>query len=1780
MRQTNIFRLCQGKKKLMLCIMLLFFSCITSMLLADMPVQNVAVNTTFPGNGNKINAGGTINLGVSWQGDSKPFTAKFKKGSNTLLSESAIQNTSTSTAISAASWGDTNGAADSVSVEIVDNGGRSATGVSQSFIIDLTPPTLSATVTNGPNFSQSSSVRIQITSNEEINAPTVSCNGTGAAMEGSLTTGTSFVYNLPLNESFSNGQHTITVEATDTSEPAGSANRGTTTTTFMVGTSSTGETKIESCNPPSPTNSPSIALSGTAPEGTNVIKLLDGTQEVANSSSPGTSWTLTIQPQEGEHSYVAVSYDTLNQEISRSSAFTVKVDRTAPSVPSFSSEGIPAQTNAENYTFSVSVDNLDTEVSPPVYLQAYNNGSTAGSRINVTSSPVTVVVPLSEGTNNITFRTTDAAGNQSENSAAVTINKSGLTTVTILSIMVDDYSVPVPTASMLGSGNHTMTIGLNQECDNTSVPTVEVICGGGSKIIVTPTWGEDKKTITGTFTIPTNGGAAVDGAATVSIKDIKDTFGNTVSPYERADSFNIDSTPPTSSFSSNNTIYVSNNNTTVSLGGTVVDNEGGSGIDFLELFENVNGTMTSRGRVPLQTGSPSPWTYSYDASQLEAGEHAIVTQATDRALPYPGNSENITGKTGITLFVDTVLPGVERISFNNTGVDINTYPQPVIIASDITRIVAVASDTGSGPDLTSSNFIFTITGPNGEITGEKTNNGINTIYFDFPVLTASGDYTITVTPVDKAGNTGETQTRTFTLNKSAPDAAVYYPPSQAVANKTVPILASNSVRVELTNSATTNAGATPSYTSSTISVKYNGVEVGEKNNNVTDALEAILHEGDLKTDGSHDGNYYITVIPHSTTGVVGNTLTSNFIYDTLPPVVIEASPSIKTEEVWFGLNQPELSITLSDAPKDIIENYRGQYPSTATEPVMPGDTSWYNGNGSGVNLNVSSFTWKMDGTSSSEHSMSGTKLSTKSPTLPENQTAGVANVEVTMVLADNVNQGETIPNSYTIVKTYKFDYLAPTVKITTEKGKKYCKNILNIKGAVTDTGDDENLQVTKLEYSEKENVWVEVTVEDLPNKNASFSVPLDISTKSDGTYTVKLRATDRAGNISSEKEFSYVVDRTPPSAPDLTIPLSDYTVNKRSQNFKWTSVTDATSYIFQVSDDSSFNNVLNHQVSTEYPGLKGFVNNKTDASFSLPKDGTYYWRVASLEKCEDGFNISEFSESRKVIIDTVKPYILSVTPSPSSSNKVSTGMVTFTIRFSEPIDSTIDLSATLSSAGGQVMKIEKVNCTGDTWVGTTVIPKNNSAVYDGNAVITVESAADLAGNTMIADNSHVIVINTGPAFTTKIFSNPANDFEITIITKSSESLQAAPSVIVRQNSVKTPITMNFLKDKFYSGSYKIDKESPGSAYINISGTDLYGMVGTSIVEFIVADLNASSRLNITSASGRASLKAAESSTFTPTSIYVIGREMLESPFTNQEQTISSSLRASAGVRASVSKKKDSELVGILGLDEVGPSTTKLKKCMLYTADVNGEAIDNSIADKIHIYRQDSKGNWIFQGGELKNYKISAQITGLGRLALMSDITAPKMSSITPSNLTKLNTNYPEIKGQFIDNGSGLLSDSFKLYIDGLEVKNVEMTKDGSFSYQTKKPLKEGKHEIKCEVSDKAGNNLVRAVTIEAPAELRVGEFSPYPNPARGNHIRFAYNFGAVPESASLKVYDSAGHLVTKFGPEDFYRQSGLINWDLTNKKGKKVANGTYIYRLEIVANGQKISRRGKFAILR
>jgi hypothetical protein len=65
----------------------------------------------------------------------------------------------------------------------------------------------------------------------------------------------------------------------------------------------------------------------------------------------------------------------------------------------------------------------------------------------------------------------------------------------------------------------------------------------------------------------------------------------------------------------------------------------------------------------------------------------------------------------------------------------------------------------------------------------------------------------------------------------------------------------------------------------------------------------------------------------------------------------------------------------------------------------------------------------------------------------------------------------------------------------------------------------------------------------------------------------------------------------------------------------------------------------------------------------------------------------------------------------------------------------------------------------------------------------------------------------------------------------------------------------------------------------------------------------------------------------------------------------------------------------------------------------------------------------------------------------------------------------------------------------------------------------------------------------------------------------------------MKIYDTAGHLVANLS-DSFNAANGRANYDLTNRKGKRIANGVYFYKLKATKNGKSFSKTGKFAVLR
>lgn len=1792
MRQTNAGILqCNHLISRVSMLILLVVLAGTGPLLADISGLSLQVNSS--GGASRINGAGQVTLSATWSGDTPPFSAAFKLGGagGSTLGTEATSSPQATYVVQGAVLGH---GSKSFSVTVLESAVPGAVAVNQggnqSVEVDLEPPTLNAAITNGTVFANNQTVRIQISStNENIRKPTVTCNGVEANMEGSLTEGTSFVFNLPLSSAFTNGNYTVQISARDTSEPAASANLSNTTVSFQVGTAASGNTTISAASPPSPTNSASVTLNGTCPSGTTQVEILRDGSSASTVSVSGTDWSVVLNPPEGTNNYVAVSKDINGTEISRSSAFQVIVDRAPPAKPVADATGLPSNTNQATISIPVNIANLDTEVAKPVTIQTIVNGVDSGTPQNVSASPMSVSVSLEEGLNRITFRLRDAAGNVSEISDPVSITRNSSTGSTSTIVNLESpvvMSFPIAENYQLGAGSYQVKMIFDKDMNTSVNPTVEITTAAASKITsAAGTW-SDPRTHIGRFAIPANGGSAYDGAATMQITGAKDVFGNTLDainvPAAGGTVFTIDSTAPVSTFNSEDAIYVSSAGTPVSLSGTVSDNS--SGIEYVELvWEDFNGTGLASRTVPIQAASPSPWSHNWDASALNPGRYKLWVVAGDRARPN-ANVENFRTKTYRIVIVDKDIPSVLRISLDDLMDDINMMNggQPPVIASAVTKLTAVIGDGGnSGIAFTDPKFEFSLTHDQSgsSIMGNYTNNASDTIFFTFPQLTENGTYTIKVVPVDKGGNVGASSTRQIILDTNGPENVAFEPANGKIPNETNVALALDEVwgiiddpRVDATKS--------------TIEVRYNGNLVGvQKANASTTAVVWDLYGPDktLPQDQSADGRYDVTVVPRDILGNIGSTVRSYFTFDCVPPVITSFTPAVSLKNAsatWFGLGQDRISISVSDAPKDILQ-YKdnmdnGQPPmgfNFATAQV-PQDPNWYNGQGSGINTLTSSFTLTINGQVSGPATVNGNSFSQSRPAIPADTAPGAVDVMVSMNIQDRADDGQVIPNYSMASYTLKFDYLAPrkpTISKPVSPNNKFCKNSVTVEGNARDNGTSPDIMIQKIEWAEEGGSYQTFPVSGLPKNNATFTSSIDVTSKEDGTYIVNVRAVDMGDNVGEPVQMTYVVDRTPPNPPEMIVPLPETYTNKRGQLFKWAVTTDADRYLLQIADDSAFNNILNKQLNPDHPELVGQVTVMTENSYSVPKDGTYFWRVAAIETCVDGYNISAFSTTRRFTVDTVKPIVVEVQPAPSSANKISTGMVTFTIRFNELMDTTVPPSVKLTSSGGQVMAIEMTSFRQDTWIGTTVIPKNSSALYDGTAIISIEGARDMAANIMANDSTNSVVINTGPAFTTKIFSNPANEFEIMIITKSSEALQAAPTCTVQQNSTRTPVIMNFLKERFYAGSYKIDVGSPGKAYIDMSGTDLHGMTGYDSLQFTVAELSDELRLNITSASGKASLKAAESSALKPGPIFLLDRDNLDSPFTGEMR---------ANVMAITQPKNASELVPVMALDEVGPASLKLRKCLLYSADVKG--LRTSVPhEKIGLYRLGNDGYWVYQSGELKDDQITAQLTGMGRLALMADMTAPALRDQKPQNLEEIEDPMPEITGRITDSGSGFRKDSFKLFINDLEVTGATITADGTFKYKPKMPMKKGKHEIRIEAKDIAGNELRNSFWIETLGNFAIDEFMPYPNPATGNSMYFNYNFNQTAERVVLRIYDAAGHKVAQHDTFDFANaKQGRFRWDLRNDAGRIVANGVYFYKLEITKNGQTFKKRGKFAVMR
>jgi len=1750
----------------------------------------------------KYNAGITVTISAEWTGDTKPFGATFKMNDVTIGNENtdAVQ---ASVIKSGADIG--HGDGKNFSVTVIETSVPNAKPLSKTgdhtLNMDLVPPNVVVTLKNGPNFSNkdgSNIVNFEVTcADEDLDTFTPQITpdpGTAAALDTTQSTAKRWVYSINKLQTAQPGAYTIKAVCKDKTLPAAYANSGSGQTSFNVVTVGPGAPAINTVLPAAVTKSQNITLSGTCPTTVISIAVFENGTELQRVTPTADKWTISLTSvAEGKHTYTVQGKDTLGNDSTSSPEFSVTVDLHAPDIPELDQPVSPTSKKTITLTGKKAVDQLSNGVNAlPVIVQLYDLKGTQVASVTANSDGSFTFPEVKLDNNGVQacdnifyVKAEDSAhgspGNQSGGSASIVVKYDpDAATTTQLQIAralsLASQTLPLPATTWIGPGNYYIQVNFSEDMDKTVFPSIGLKPVGGTEVITTGGTWINSTMYVGQIAIPKGQGTTYNGMAAIRVSGAKDLAGNTMLDVSEASAFNIDTSAPITTMASMDIIYLSAANPKVTITGTSDDQPPGtgnnSGVGWLEIAtQTFAGGPIGTATVPFFNGTTVSWSYTIDSTTWNPGKYKLWAYAADQAKPDPNIEERNTAGYRIVI-VDKTVPIVNRISFDDVSTDISTPPDypPPMIASPVTKLTAVITKTGDSPlNLNVPPFVFTLTHvpTNTTITGNYTNNASDTIYMTFPQLTQNGTYSIKVVPVDLAGNVGLEASRTFVLDTAAPDNVTLDPPQESIVNDTSPPISHDEVWARIQDTFA-------DYASSTIEVSYNGTVVGSQTASTTDLVWNLY--GTAATcpkDQSADGRYDVVVVPKDVFGNIGTTKKFWFKLDTQGPVVTKAEPASAT---WVGLGSQNLTVSVSDAPKDI---------TTVISAPVAGDSSWQNGNGAGVDPVNSTFSVTLDTTTTYATSKSATSMSVPKPSAPVS-TVGIASLSMLAELRDCVNKNSA--NSRQTGYTIFYDYLRPQftfhMPVTT---KKYCKTSINCGGEVQDRGTSIDAYVNKAEISADGTNWTSVTCEPtLPSKLSSWTYKMDISAWKDGTHIIYGHCYDRGNNESATSgsaaagevtQLAIVVDRTPPASPTLILPLNDSVTKTKGQRFRWSTVTATDSYIIQIADDSSFNNILNSQSnSTVYSGLIGQITTTPEASFSVPKDGTYYWRVGTLEACEDGYNFSGYSTAWHFTVDTVRPRVVEVLPSPSTSNKVTTGMVTFTIHFSEANDNTVPPTVILTSAGGQAMKVEQVTYKDDIWTGTTIIPKDNSALYDGNAVISISGAKDLAGNEMETDSTNQVVINTGPAFETMLFSNPAHEFEITVVTRSTEALQGPPTCSITQGTARVPVVMNFLKERYYAGAYTIDQTISGKAYIDLTGTDLYGMTGRGSVEFTVANVTPTSRVVMKSDDDLATLDIASGSVSKATSIYMISRKNLDSS-TNQNTL--AKILPSIKTRVTAVSQSDSELIELSPLEEIGPSNLKLTRKMWYLASIKD--IGLTVAkDKVHVYRQDGD-KWIFCGGTIKNNYITAQIGGLGNFSLMADVKPPQSIRLLPTDKAKLDDPAPLIEGSFADEGSGLSEDLITLSIDGQVQSDVKLDSSGNFSYQVKKPLAKGDHQIEVAVSDLAGNTTRAAFSVTAPGPFAIDQLVSYPNPSRGDAVWFNYNIQQKADEIKLKITDSSGDKVAEFDSMDFSSLgSGKIRWDLTNEEGKKVSNGVYFYKMEATKNGKTFKARGKLAVLR
>ena len=755
-----------------------------------------------------------------------------------------------------------------------------------------------------------------------------------------------------------------------------------------------------------------------------------------------------------------------------------------------------------------------------------------------------------------------------------------------------------------------------------------------------------------------------------------------------------------------------------------VRNAQGSLITSTELeHDEVNNLLTWNIEAPLPRNGSADGEYTVTATFVDFTGQRLTQQ--------------------FQLLLDTQFPLIE-------SVQVATESQPELSTDITTTIVEgfsqiivtfenIQEGAISGIDFTNTGIA--LTNPTGEnIVVNRTDNAQSVLTLDFQTLTQPGEYVLSITPQDLAGN----QSAAPFVYRLRIDVPLPTVSSVRISGKLGTIVYANgdATNIVATFADLSGAGLDLDDGGSTITVT---TESGLPAPGITTATgidQLTWTPIVLPIDGSADGRYTVTVTPKDKLGRQGNAVYRQFVYDTQEPRITAATP--------VSLNQPATYIGSLTQFQFTVEDVGPAGLELAEQTIELLDPQ-------GATVNA---TFTFDEINSHLY------LTLDAPLAQDGSVDGTYTVKVSLV----DKAGNILASEQTFVYDSQVPQLA-SISVNTEVSMELVPQEI--------TEISESISSITLQFEEATRVDFTNTVVDLvgpDNQAISLNISVDglkqltarfVELTQTGLYTLSVTPQDIAGNVTQGAlQYLFRLVLVLPSVS--TVELGGQTGNvlflNGSDSTIAATLVDATGAGLDLGEGGS-SIVVTNPSGTVVPGQTATngVDQLIWQPISLPTDGSadgqYTVAITPIDKAGRQGDVVY----RQFIYDTENPRITASSPialsQPVSYIPGGLTQLTFTVEDVGPADllleaQTIELIDSSGSAVPATLTYDEL--TNQLYL-TLSSPFARDGSVDGAYTVKL-SIIDRAGNTL--DLEHPLIYDSQAPQLSSVMVNTESPVEL------------------------------------------------------------------------------------------------------------------------------------------------------------------------------------------------------------------------------------------------------------------------------------------------------------------------------------------------------------------------------------------------------------------------------------